>query len=245
MTHLEPGWYDDGSGTNRWWDGSAWTEHTAPAEALLATPAAAVPEAAPAAAPTASSAASPTKSRGKLIAIVAATVVVIAGLVVGGLAIGGVFDSKKQEKPSVTVPAPVEPSFPVAPTLPSTPGISIPPTVSESPEPSFGAEPAEVVRTFYTSRTCDQVRALVTEEAWARLTAEEPCNDVDISTAASSLGTVTVMLDENSGSEASVLVYARDSDGTVGSSRALLKLVDGQWKIDDMLEGSTGSSSYQ
>lgn len=23
-----PGWYDDGHGTQRWWDGSAWTEHT-------------------------------------------------------------------------------------------------------------------------------------------------------------------------------------------------------------------------
>ncbi|WP_240200416.1 DUF2510 domain-containing protein [Cellulosimicrobium cellulans] len=26
-----PGWYDDGTGTNRYWDGSAWTEQTAPA----------------------------------------------------------------------------------------------------------------------------------------------------------------------------------------------------------------------
>lgn len=27
MSNLEPGWYDDGSGTQRWWDGGAWTEH--------------------------------------------------------------------------------------------------------------------------------------------------------------------------------------------------------------------------
>lgn len=26
-----PGWYDDGSGTQRWWNGSAWTEQVAPA----------------------------------------------------------------------------------------------------------------------------------------------------------------------------------------------------------------------
>ena len=25
-----PGWYDDGSGRQRWWDGQQWTEHYAP-----------------------------------------------------------------------------------------------------------------------------------------------------------------------------------------------------------------------
>ncbi|MBK0418525.1 DUF2510 domain-containing protein [Leucobacter sp. CSA1] len=28
---ISPGWYADGSGAVRWWDGTAWTEHTAPA----------------------------------------------------------------------------------------------------------------------------------------------------------------------------------------------------------------------
>ena len=28
-----PGWYDDGSGTQRWWDGTQWTAHQAPAQA--------------------------------------------------------------------------------------------------------------------------------------------------------------------------------------------------------------------
>lgn len=27
---LEPGWYPDGHGADRWWTGTAWTEHTRP-----------------------------------------------------------------------------------------------------------------------------------------------------------------------------------------------------------------------
>jgi hypothetical protein len=33
MTNAQAGWYDDGSGTMRWWDGSAWTEQVQPAAA--------------------------------------------------------------------------------------------------------------------------------------------------------------------------------------------------------------------
>lgn len=32
MSTTPPGWYDDGSGTRRWWDGSAWTEDVQPAD---------------------------------------------------------------------------------------------------------------------------------------------------------------------------------------------------------------------
>ena len=28
-----PGWYPDGTGGQRWWNGSGWSEHTAPAAA--------------------------------------------------------------------------------------------------------------------------------------------------------------------------------------------------------------------
>lgn len=37
-----PGWYDDGHGRYRWWDGSSWSEHYAgpvPKPAILQTPA--------------------------------------------------------------------------------------------------------------------------------------------------------------------------------------------------------------
>lgn len=37
------GWYDDGSGTNRYWDGTAWTSHTAPSG--VAPPGPSVPQA--------------------------------------------------------------------------------------------------------------------------------------------------------------------------------------------------------
>lgn len=48
------GWYDDGSGSRRWWDGSQWTEHvvTAPQPAPV-EPTAAEPAAEPAGVPTA------------------------------------------------------------------------------------------------------------------------------------------------------------------------------------------------
>ncbi|QNA93053.1 MULTISPECIES: DUF2510 domain-containing protein [unclassified Microbacterium] len=43
MTTTPAGWYDDGSGRQRWWDGQQWTEHFAPDAAAPAdqTPAAA------------------------------------------------------------------------------------------------------------------------------------------------------------------------------------------------------------
>ena len=30
MTTTPPGWYDDGHGATRWWDGTQWTDHTTP-----------------------------------------------------------------------------------------------------------------------------------------------------------------------------------------------------------------------
>lgn len=30
MTDTQAGWYDDGSGTKRWWDGTAWTDAVQP-----------------------------------------------------------------------------------------------------------------------------------------------------------------------------------------------------------------------
>ena len=30
MTDAQAGWYDDGTGTMRWWDGQAWTDQIQP-----------------------------------------------------------------------------------------------------------------------------------------------------------------------------------------------------------------------
>jgi hypothetical protein len=42
-----PGWYDDGTGQTRWWDGAAWTQHVAPVAEPVVESAPAAPEAAP------------------------------------------------------------------------------------------------------------------------------------------------------------------------------------------------------
>lgn len=34
MSTTPAGWYDDGSGSQRWWDGRQWTEHTTPTPTL-------------------------------------------------------------------------------------------------------------------------------------------------------------------------------------------------------------------
>lgn len=33
-----PGWYDDGAGRQRWWDGARWTEHYAPQQQVAVHP---------------------------------------------------------------------------------------------------------------------------------------------------------------------------------------------------------------
>lgn len=38
MTQTPPGWYPDGSGQRRWWDGNQWTEHVEPAQAAEQVP---------------------------------------------------------------------------------------------------------------------------------------------------------------------------------------------------------------
>ena len=32
MADTQAGWYDDGTGTKRWWDGEAWTDEVQPPE---------------------------------------------------------------------------------------------------------------------------------------------------------------------------------------------------------------------
>lgn len=51
MSTTPPGWYDDGHGAQRWWDGAQWTEHTQAPDAAAAPLAPVAPEAAATAAP--------------------------------------------------------------------------------------------------------------------------------------------------------------------------------------------------
>ncbi len=88
------GWYDDGQhpGQHRYWDGTAWTDHYAPAPASAPSPTAASPAPPPGPQPAAS-------GRGRLWAWLAPVLaVVVAGGVVLGLWLGGVFGGG--ERPS-------------------------------------------------------------------------------------------------------------------------------------------------
>lgn len=43
-TNASPGWYPDGTGGQRWWNGVAWSEHTAPAAPMAAAQRTPLPE---------------------------------------------------------------------------------------------------------------------------------------------------------------------------------------------------------
>lgn len=85
-----PGWYDDGHGSWRWWDGERWTEHTAPKGQAPATPA---PQTAAAQPPARELVTAP---RSKLVWLLPVALVICALIGVGGaLALGSAmsFDS--------------------------------------------------------------------------------------------------------------------------------------------------------
>ena len=74
MTTTPPGWYDDGHGATRWWDGTRWTEHVAEPGAMDGHATATAPSAAPVAtAPAAPPA--PAKSRLWIVWVVLGVVV--------------------------------------------------------------------------------------------------------------------------------------------------------------------------
>lgn len=89
----KPGWYDDGTGTQRWWDGRGWTGHTRPAGAQAAE---AVPDRPLAEVPPATTASEAKRAprRVPLKATVATSVAaLLLGLIIGGAAHSGSAES--------------------------------------------------------------------------------------------------------------------------------------------------------
>ncbi len=70
MTTTPPGWYDDGHGANRWWDGTRWTEHVSGTDAAPPAPAAPV-------APAAAAAPGPKRSNLWIVWVVVGAVVLV------------------------------------------------------------------------------------------------------------------------------------------------------------------------
>ncbi|WP_037781652.1 DUF2510 domain-containing protein [Streptomyces sp. HGB0020] len=89
-----PGWYPDPSAPHlqRWWDGTTWTEHRAPA----AAPTAPVPP---------PSAGGGGTGRAKVVALIAAGAVLVAAIVTGGLYLGRGDDGDGEDVRSVPNPA--------------------------------------------------------------------------------------------------------------------------------------------
>jgi hypothetical protein len=89
-----PGWYPDPSAPHlqRWWDGTTWTEHRAPA----AAPTAPVPP---------PSAGGGGTGRAKVVALIAAGAVLVAAIVTGGLYLGRGDDGDGDDVRSVPNPA--------------------------------------------------------------------------------------------------------------------------------------------
>ncbi|MET7621045.1 DUF2510 domain-containing protein [Streptomyces sp. NPDC005408] len=100
------GWFPDPNmpGTERWWDGTAWTAHTRPVQAQA--PAPAQPAGfGPPTVPT-RQAASGSGGRGRLLALGAAGVVLVGAIATGAVLLGNDDDGTNPESaPSVTAPA--------------------------------------------------------------------------------------------------------------------------------------------
>lgn len=158
-----PGWYDDGSGTRRWWDGTAWTEHTQPG---LPPPPTQPPYGAPAGATAYGAPTPPRKGKGLLIGALAGVAALVVALVVVLVLVLGDDDDtdRASDDPTTETTA----SSPAAPTSsatetpteePSTPSEEPTTEPTEPMEPTGPVDPADPGQV-----TCGQIRAMSPDE---------------------------------------------------------------------------------
>jgi hypothetical protein len=150
---MPAGWYDDGSGRQRWWDGARWTEHFAPDAGSVVPPVSApVARVAPALGFVGLALA----VLGTILACIPATFIVGVGVLIAGFALSliGVFKKNAPKWPSIVglvlsvaggAIGTVVTLVIVAASLagPSDPGVSTEPspTISEQPSAPASSEP--------------------------------------------------------------------------------------------------------
>ncbi|WP_327322395.1 DUF2510 domain-containing protein [Streptomyces sp. NBC_01210] len=124
------GWYPDSNapGTERWWDGTAWTAHTRPVQAQV--PAAPVPGFGPQTVPMHQSAIARGGSSGgksHVVALVTAGVMLVAAVATGAVLLGKDGSAKPASAPSVSEPVPTtaDPKNTPATTPPATDGSAL------------------------------------------------------------------------------------------------------------------------